>query len=211
MSLTPKGYTTKQEVEDFLFATLDPAYTAALSDLIAKAEDFMDRTCRRRFDSTTDDQVVPGNGKSVISIPDTLSLTGFEIDPLLGTLMRATYGAAGKDVDWTLEPVAAPNSNRPYTRLRLLAPALPLQPFVFANPGKTTLHGTFGWAEVPPAIRLATTMLVAEATRRWRNPESGDIASLTEGNYSVTFAQVAAKPEWQNLITPYKRPRTVIY
>lgn len=203
MPLTPKGYTTKQEVEDYLFADLDPAYDAALDDLIAKAEDYVEQVCRRRFDSYATDQMLNGNGDSVIGIPDTQVLNSVTLDQFLGINETTVYSVA--DTDWTLEPASAPNTNKPFTRLRLLAPILPLTLIYFPSPGRVTLKGIFGWASVPATIRLATTMLVAAVTRRWRNTEHGDVSSLTEGNYSVTFAQVAENNDWQKLVLPYKR------
>lgn len=217
MPLTPKGYTTKAEVEDFLFATLDPAYDAALDDLIAKAEAFIERSTRRRFDQPAGPLTVgvPGDGREVIVIPDTRSLTKVTVD---GLVEQGTHEMTKEDFDWTLEPANAEDNGRPFTRLRLLGGTLlgrrRLLPETFPYPGKVTLEGTFGWDEVPAEIRMATTMLVGEATRRWRDGLAGDVSSYSLGDYSVTFNSTAGSGhdarggnQFRRWVRPYIKPR----
>lgn len=208
MALTPKGYTTKAEVQDYLFADLDPAYDAALDDLIAKAEAYIERKTRRTFDQPAGPLAVTSRFGDVLVIPDTRSLSAVEIDPYFA----AAYSAGEEGFNWRLEPIEAPNSGRPYTRLRLMVGSTLGQragwPSSFPEPGKVTLTGEFGWDAVPAEIRMATTMLVAEATRKWRDSNQGEgIQSYSLGDFSVTFGQTGRDPQFRSWIIPYIKPR----
>lgn len=198
MPLTPKGYTTKAEVEDYLFANLDAAYDTALDDLIAKAESYIEQKCRRRFDQHAGPMTLAGRHGDVLVIPDTRSLSNVRLDAL-GASAPSDFD--DEDYDWMLEPVGAPDSGRPYTRLRLL------NGFSFPEPGKVTLTGTFGWDAVPADIRHAATMLVGEATRQWRDALVGDAQSYSLGDYSVTFTQTSRDPQFRSWLAPYVKAR----
>lgn len=196
--MTPKGYTTKAEVQDYLFADLDATYDDALDDLIAKAEAYVERKARRTFDQPAGPMVVESRPGTSLVIPDTRSVSTVVVD----SYDTVPSDMGDEDEDWRLEPVAAPNSARPYTRIRLI------NGYTFPEIGTVTLTGTFGWDEVPAEVRMATTMLVGEATRKWRDSLSGEgVSSYSLGDFSVTFAQTGRDPQFRSWLIPYIKPR----
>lgn len=208
MPLTPKGYTTKQEIEDVLFADLDASYDTALDDLIAKAEAYVDSATRRRFDSVAGTRkiFVPEPNRDVLTIPDTVSASSIEVNPY----HHPAYDLGTEDYDWRLE---GGREGGPSTRLRLLHTNRPRIKFTnvrFPHPAEVTITGTFGWASVPGDIRHATALLVVDATKRWREGKAGDVASVTMGEFAVTYdigRSAIRVPDWRRLIRPYVRMR----
>lgn len=198
MALTPRGYATKQDVEDALHMNLDPAYDAALDDLIAKAEARVEAACRRRFDSEVGVRYVSARGGTLLHIPDATDITTVTVDPL----HTAPYLLGVEGYDWVAEPL----DGRPFNRLVLVNGR------TFPTVGTVQIEGTFGFPAVPPTITHATVLLVAEVTRRWRMQHAGDAQSIKLGDYSVTFADrdmdsMTRSPSWRKWVLPHIKTR----
>lgn len=132
-----------------------------------------------------DERIFSGCG-GVIAIDDASVVTSVE---------RLTSGTAYEPVtDYELGPLHSPVPSFPYT-------------FVKGVSGTIRVTGVFGFAEVPSAVKLATSLLATRLLKRMREAPFG-VAGFGMDGSVVRIA--GSDPDVASLLAPYRRNAVVI-
>lgn len=177
---TPKGYTTRQEIENYLLITIDSSFYAQVENWIAEIEKYIDKKTGRNFvaDSVASEKVYDGYNEPTLVIDDCVDVTEVKIgddDALV----------EGSDEDYVLYPA----NDLPKTRIKLIGSLFPS--------GDQNVHVTGKWgysAAVPDDIKMIATVLVAGIINYSLNAE-GEVQSMSIGRYSVTYK---SEKQWQD-------------
>ena len=168
---TPKGYTTIEQIEDYLLIMIDPAFGAQVSDWIAKIEEYIERFTSRIFivPGSDSSNLYDGDNTDTLLIDDAMSITSVEI---------------GSDDDgWTDvtdDCYFYPANKTPKTRI--------------VYDGKFTrgnqnikVTGKFAYSTaVPGDLEFAITVIVAGMINKSQD-KTGVVQSMTIGRYSVSY------------------------
>jgi hypothetical protein len=149
---TPKGYTTKEKIENYLLTEIDASFDTQVNDWIVAMENYIDKITGRSFkaDTVNSDRYFNGNGKREIWIDECISINTVNVYDVDGDLIYTFV----KDTDYVVYPYNA----------------LPIRKLIL----KSTCYGHFTsgtknviinakWgntAAVPEPITLAATILV---------------------------------------------------
>jgi hypothetical protein len=177
---TPKGYTTRQEIQNYLLITIDASFYAQVDNWIAEIEKYIDQKTGRNFiaDTVASEKLYDGYNEPTLLIDDCVDVTEVKIgddDPL----------TEGSDEDYVVYPA----NFLPKTRLKLILSTFPS--------GDQNIHVTGKWGysvTVPDDIKMIATVLVAGIINFSLNAE-GEVQQMSIGRYSVTYK---TKDEWQD-------------
>lgn len=175
----------------------DDASDDDLADAITGASRIIDRWCNRQFGKVdTPEQrryeAWPDYGKGVwtVDIDDLQDDTGLEV-----TVDGQTV------TGWELEPFNAPQTGQAWTRLVLPADAI--------TPDarrRVYVTATWGWTDVPGAVRRATRLQAARIVWRRESP-FGIAGSPDQGSELRLLA--AVDPDVRVMLAGYQRARSV--
>jgi hypothetical protein len=185
---TPKGYTTKEQLENYLLITIDASFATQISDWIAKIEAYIDRTTGRSFkaDSVDSARYYDGDGTDLIIIDDCASITSVTID---GTAPTTYYKYP---------------RNKPYTSRLVLADGNRFTKGI----QNVIVTGKWGYSTAVPAdIEFAATVLVAGIINA-NYKTDGNKSSETIDNYTVSYKsdkQITDFEEAKKIIAGYHR------
>ena len=142
--LTPKGYTNKGQIENYLLTTINTIFFNQLDDWIAMMETHIDRQTGRNFiaDTVTREKLFDGNGEKELLVDDFIGTPTVEID--------------GDAVDSDEYFVYPANTEKKNVLRRVDGGVWPV---ASQNIGVTAKWGYS--EEVPNDIIFATTVLVA--------------------------------------------------
>ncbi len=171
-----KGYTTREEIENYLLITIDPTFYSQIETWIGEIESYIDKTTERNFkaDSEENEKVYDGDGTSSLLVDDFISSEDFELkinDTVVDSDSYFLY----------------PANYTPKTKIQLNGDRFRKG---FQNISVSALWGYS--EEVPADIRTVATVLVAGIINFSLNAE-GEVQSMTIGRYSVTYKD---KTQW---------------
>jgi len=179
-----KGYTTIDQVENYLLTDIDLSFYHQIEKWIESAEDYIEKETGRVFiaDETASIKLYDGNGEGVLFIDDAVEIVSVKIN--------------GKEVEFYPYPV----NKTPITKIAIT------ERF---TKGRQNIEVNAKWGyskEVPHAIRQVATILVAGMIERGLKPK-GDMKSLSLGQYSVTFDDIIKDKEREtfDMLKKYKR------
>lgn len=189
--MTPKGYTNKGQIENYLLTTINAIFHDQLDDWIAMMETHINRITGRNFiaDTVVSEKTYDGNGESELLIDDAVEITSIKID-----------GVALDSDEYYIYPA----NDKPKNILRRSSGG------IWAKDDQNiTVTAKWGYSEtVPHDIVFATTVLVAGIINYSSKDSQGQIQTKTVGRYSVTYKD---KKQWQDfeqidkIIRSYKK------
>ena len=189
--LTPKGYTNKSQIENYLLTTVNAIFHDQLDDWIAMMETHINKTTGRNFiaDTVATEKLYDGNGENELLVDDFIGTPTIEIN-----------GVALDSDQYLVYPANTEKKNI----LKRVSGGI-------WSKDDQSIGVTAKWgysAEVPNDIIFATTVLVAGIINYSSKDSQGQVATKTIGRYSVTYTD---KKQWQDfdqintIIKSYKK------
>jgi hypothetical protein len=176
--MTPKGYTTKSQIENYLLTTVNPIFHTQLNDWIAIMETHLDKVTGRNFiaETVASEKLYDGNGERELIIDDSIEITKVEIED--------------EELD-AEEYFVYPANNTPKNVLRRADGGV----WPRGNQN-TTITAKWGYSEeVPNDIVFACTVLVAGIINYSSKDSQSQVETKSIGRYSVTYKN---EKEWQD-------------
>lgn len=188
-----KGYTTRQQIENYLLITIDSSFYDQIDSWIEQIEKHIDQVTGRNFVAgTASERVYDGDGSSTLLIDDATEVTKIEIDDV------EVDDESGDEAQYLLYPA----NETPKTKIKLL-----YQTFT-RDYQNIAITAKWGYSDETPAdIMLAATVLVAGIINYAWN-DDGEVKSMSVGQYSVTYKD---EKQWQdfdrmmNVLQSYKK------
>lgn len=177
-----KGYTTREEIENYLLITIDPGFYTQIRDWAIQVEAYIDLKTGRNFkaDATAAARLFDGDGSQSILIDDCVSIDEVKVD-----------GEVVSSDDYYLYP----SNETPKTKIVLASGR-------FAA-GRQNVKITAKWGysvEVPDDIRAVATAFVAGIINfSDRSNSVGEVQSMTIGRYSVTYKTDQQKEDLERI------------
>jgi hypothetical protein len=168
-----KGYTTRQQIENYLLITVDASFYTQVNSWIEQIEKYIDQTTGRNFiaDTVASRKYYDGDGTNELLTDDFIELTKLEIDEV------EIDDESGLYANYILYPLNTECKNK--IKLRYDNFTKEMQ----------NIYVTAKWgysAAVPADIMIAATVFVA-GILNYSCPQKGNLKSLTVGQYSVTY------------------------
>lgn len=196
---TPKGYTTKEAVENYILDEIDSSFDGQVDSWICTAEKIIDNVTQRNFkaDETATARLFDGDGSNVLLVDDCVAVTLVEQgqDSYGGTF--ESVSASGSD-RYFLDPA----NGTPKTKITLSARLFPC--------GKQNVRVTAKWGHsvaVPDDVTFAATVIVAGICNAQRKDRK-EISQEKIGNYSVSYASEKEQSDFEQakaILETYKR------
>lgn len=189
--MSVKGYTNKEEVENYILKSIVSDFEDQLDSYIEAVEKTIDNITGRNFiaDSTASERVYDGDGECDLLIDDAVQVTKVEtgLDSYGGNFQEVI--SSGPD-RYFLEPANYAALGRPIRKISLSSRIWP--------EGKQNNRITAKWGysvTVPSDIKFAATVFVAGILNQTRQGGS-EIKSEKIGNYQVTYNTEDGKNSW---------------
>ena len=159
-----KGYTTIEQIENYLLTDIDLGFYDQIEKWIESAEDYIEKETGRVFiaDETASVKLYDGNGEGVLFIDDAVEIVSVKVN--------------GVEVEFYPYPV----NKTPITKIAIT------EKF---TKGRQNIEVEARWGysdEVPHAIRQVATILVAGMIEKGLSSK-GELRSVSLGQYSATF------------------------
>lgn len=181
--MTPKGYTTKAAIENYLLQNIATTFDSQLNDWICGVEKIIDQLTGRNFkaDSAASVRVFDGDGSEDLLIDDCIAVTKVEVgnDEYGGSFTE--IAASGTSDMYFTYPANAASKGLPIHKIKLNARTFP--------EGRQNNRITAKWgfsAAVPEDIQFVATVFVAGILNQ-QIPGGDQIKSESIGNYSVSY------------------------
>lgn len=192
-----KGYTTRQEIENYLLITIDPSFYTQVNNWITDIEAYIDNQTGRNFkaDTNATKRVYDGDNTSSILIDDCVEVTEVKI----GTDTPLNKDESGIEDDYFLYPQNALADKRPFNRIKLVGGYFPKYPMQ-----TNQITAKWGYSvDVPSDIKQAATILVAGIINYSWNAE-GEVKSMNIGSYAVTYKDEKQWQDFDRLVETFK-------
>lgn len=193
------GYLTLAEAISYIGANEGRA-DALLEEIVISASRLVDNFCGRHFYNVTEAR------KFEPEEPDCLEFGAFNDLTSLTTLKvdangDGTYETTISSGNYLLEPVNAAVRGRPYTEIELLNSTL--WPIKQASGREYLIEitGTWGWPSVPPEVKSATRILVAEVAKLADAP-----LGVVGGEFGVYRVGYTLPPRARQMLEPLRHP-----
>lgn len=177
--LTPKGYCTIVQIQNYLLHTIKVAFQPQVSEWIAQMEKFVEKETGRVFiaASSATERKYDGDGKIQLFLDESVEVSKLTID---STLIGAS------------DYLFYPTNELPITRIKLKDDA---GLFFIGGEQNIKVEAKWGHSVVcPPDISFATMILVVGIIN-FSGEMSGEIKQERIGDYSVTYKE---KKDWQD-------------
>jgi len=185
-----KGYTTRQEVENYLLITIDASFYAQVDAWIESVEAYIDRRTGRNFvaDVAASVRKYDGDGSNIQLIDDAVAITKVEVDD--EEIVPDSSTEEGY--------FAYPANDLPKTKLET-------DGNLFAQ-GRQNVEVTAKWGysvAVPTDIKRAATVFVAGIIN-FSDEGKGEVSSETIGAYSVSYKTTQERDDFNRAIETLK-------
>jgi hypothetical protein len=185
-----KGYTTRQEVENYLLITIDASFYAQVDAWIESVEAYIDRRTGRNFvaDVAASVRKYDGDGSNIQLIDDAVAITKVEVDD--EEIVPDSSTEEGY--------FAYPTNDLPKTKLET-------DGNLFAQ-GRQNVEVTAKWGysvAVPTDIKRAATVFVAGIIN-FSDEGKGEVSSETIGAYSVSYKTTQERDDFNRAIETLK-------
>ena len=196
--MAKKGYTTRQEIENYLLITIDPSFYTQVDSWIEEIEAYIDQMTGRNFvaDALASAKYFDGDNTPELLIEDAVAITEIKIGD--NAALTADTDPLQADGDFILYPA----NHLPIAKIQLRAAYFPASPLRCVK-----VTGKWGYSVAAPAdIRQAATILVAGIINYSWNAE-GEVSSMTIGRYSVTYKTDAGWKDFERIPSILKHYR----
>jgi hypothetical protein len=181
-----KGYTTIDEIQNYLLINIDAAFETQIEKWIASMESYIEKQTGRMFiaDTVASVRKYDGDGERLLYIDDAVEIEKVEVD--------------GTEIDCFFYPA----DSLPKT-------TLVAEDEVFTE-GNQNVEVTAKWGysvDCPEDITFVATVLVAGMIQHSLDHE-GEISSLTMGRYSVSYKdekQLKDLEQAKEILQSYRR------
>ena len=175
-----KGYTTRQEIENYLLITIDSSFYDQITQWIAEIESYIDTYTGRNFvaAATASARKFDGTGKGSVLIDDCVEITKVEY----GEEAPLTEIVAG-------DYLVYPSNTLPKNKISLRYSVFP--------EGLQNVQITAKWGysvAVPDQIKFIATVFVSGIINYSLNAE-GEVSSISVGRYTVSYKD---DKQWQD-------------
>lgn len=172
----------------------DDRSDSLLEDVIEAASRKIDGYCGRRFYAATETRYYTPDLWDELPVDDLVSVTTLKTD----YDSDRTYETAWSASDYELDPPNAASDGMPYTRIRVT----PTGRYAFPAYQRRSVEvvGSFGWPDVPHAIREATLILASRFHKR-KDAPFGIAGNAELGQLTLP----ANDPDVIRLVADYRR------
>lgn len=173
-----KGYTTRQQIENYLLTTIDASFYTQINDWITQMEKYVEQKTNRVFvaDTIESARLYDGDGSSEMLIDECISVSEITID-------------GGTPLVVTTEYMLYPANSTPKNKIKLLSDR-----FIKGNQN-ISVKAKWGYSvAVPDDIKFAVTVLVSGIIN-YSGDMEGEVKSMSIGSYSVTYKD---EKQWQD-------------
>lgn len=180
-----KGYTTRQQIENYLLITIDPSFYNQVDSWIEEIEKYIDNKTSRNFiaDTIASAKYYDGDNTGKLLIDDAVDITELNIG---GDVMAKDTDPLLADGDYLLYPA----NELPITKIVLRGSYFPEYP-----KRSVKVTGKWGYSVAVPAdITTIATVLVAGIINYSLNAD-GEVSSETIGRYTVSYKE---EKQWQD-------------
>lgn len=203
MTIT-NGYLTEAEARDYVGA-VDARNPEFLEDVVTAASRLIDRHCGRHFYQVTATARVfdSADGYTVQFGPfnDLASVTSVKTDDNEDGTFETTRSATTYQLHPVNASTAAP-AVWPYTSLVMLSGnTLPTGSWT-GRRGLVEITGTWGWSAVPPEVKQAARLIVAEIAKM-KDAPLGTFAGPMD---TANFVRNQMPPRARDLLAPFRHP-----
>ncbi len=174
-----KGYTTQQQVENYLQIDISEDLASQMTSWIEMVEDYIDNYTGKEFDSTTELRKFDGTGMISLCIDDATGVSSVYMTSDDATSSSGTLSNS----DYHLYRFDNPNKS-PYNRIEINQNGS----FSCWDRGKKNIWitGTWGYSSIPSDIKMVATKLVASLVVVGKEGGAkGPINSYSEGDLTV--------------------------
>lgn len=194
-----KGYTSRQNIENYLLITVDESLHTQVDTWIGEVERFIDEYTGRNFkaDASASARLFNGNDTNELEIDDCVAVTKVELG-------SDQYGSSfSETTNYALLPANAVAKGQSIKAIHLKSE--------YFNFGLQNQRITAKWGysvEVPADITMAAMMLTVQIYQFGRGGTTSGIAQEKIGNYSVTYKDEKDKGEYDSaiaILNRYKR------
>ena len=177
--LTPRGYATIAQIQNYLLHTIKAYFVPQVSEWIAMMEKYVEQETGRVFIAITvaTEKIYDGDGKIQLFLDENVDVSKLTID-----------STEISDSDYLKYPA----NELPITRVKLKDDT-----GLFFTAGEQNIKVEAKWGysvKCPPDISFATTILVVGIIN-FSGDMSGEIKSEKIGDYSVAYKD---KKDWQD-------------
>ena len=177
-----KGYTTRQNIENYLLITIDPTFHAQVETWIEEIEAYIDQQTGRNFkaDAVASARYFDGDNTPTLLIDDAVAITEVVLDSVNSPTI----------VELPADYVTYPANRLPKTKITMRGSYFPRGPLQAIK-----ITGKWGFSvNVPADIVQAATVLTAGIINYSLNAD-GEVQTMSIGSYSVTYK---AEKQWQD-------------
>ena len=186
-----KGYTTRQQIENYLLITIDSSFHSQVDSWIEQIEKYIDQVTGRNFvaDSVATERLYDGNNANILPIDDCVSITKVEQGDGSMSSVSSQWDELIKDEDYMEYPANHTADGLPISELRTLG-------FVFYRGFQNVkIKAKWGYSvTVPLDIMTIATVLVSGIINYSFSAE-GEVKSMSIGRYTVTYKD---EKQWQD-------------
>lgn len=169
-----KGYTTKEEIENYLLIDIDDSFDTQVEKWISAIERYIDHVTNRDWSAVSDESGYEGEEKlfdgdktNTLLVPAFVGDVSIKLTPTSTALASTEY-------------VLYPANEAVKTKIVLKNKKFP------RGMQNISVTADWGYEEVPEDITFAATVLVAGIINNaWQS--EGEIQSMTIGRYQVTY------------------------
>jgi len=176
------AYTNKGLVQDYLATDVDDSLNTTLTGWITAVSNWIDRYCKKSFESVSSEKFYDGNGARSIFFDDASGApTLVHILDVDGTVAFVLTEGAGNDY------LVYPLNDTPKNELRLVSESTAPN---FPNRNKSVaITAPFGFStSVPKEIELVATKLVGEIMRQ--GLDGGKLSSVNLGELEISYQKI---------------------
>jgi hypothetical protein len=167
-----KGYTSRQEIENYLLITIDPTFYNQVNTWIGQIEKYIDKITGRNFVAEDEsggdtERIYDGDGSGKLLIDDCVSVSKVTVDD--------EELVEGEDY------YVYPANGTPKRTIE--------SDYAIFTKGRQNVKIEAKWGysvDVPEDIALVATVLVSGIIN-FSNQSEGEVQSKTIGNYSVSY------------------------
>lgn len=186
-----KGYTTRQQIENYLLITIDPSFYTQVNSWIEQMEKYIDQVTGRNFvaDAVATERLFDGNNANIFGIDDCISITSLKQGDGSISSPSIYWTTLVKDQDYMEYPANHAADDLPISELRNLGTIF------YKGFQNIKIKAKWGYSVTAPTdIITVTTILVAGIINYSLNAE-GEVKTMSIGRYSVTYKD---EKQWQD-------------
>lgn len=197
---TTNSYISTDEAVDYVGQNAARS-TDFIDDCINAASRQIDRWCGRHFYQVTEARTFDVEELDCLELGpfnDLVSVTTLKVDANADGSYETTYGSSL----YQLEPVNAALRGEPYTEIELRSGTMFPTPVYGGPENLIQITGVWGWPSVPPEVKSACRILVAEMVAL----ENAPLGTSGGGDFGAAYVGSGTRKRAFDMLAPYRHP-----